>query len=242
MIWKTILSNAKSEAAILVGGVSIPVDIRRSSRARNYRLTLDPKGGGLRLSIPARASVRKALGWAQGHEEWVRKHLAETPAAQPFVDGAVFPLEGRNVRIEWDSAHPRHILLDGDILRVGGAAESLAARLLRWLKSRAKEALESETRALAASAGLPLSSVSIGDPRARWGSCATSGAIRYSWRLILAPPEVRRATVAHEVAHLAHMDHSPAFHAAHARLLGSDPAPARRWLKENGAMLHRVGI
>ena len=81
--------------------------------------------------------------------------------------------------------------------------------------------------------------VGVGDPRSRWGSCASSGAIRYSWRLILAPPDVRRATVAHELAHLLHMDHSAAFHAAHARILGADPRPARAWLRANGAGLHR---
>lgn len=235
------MSNATSEAEILVGGVAVPVRIRRVARARTYRLTLDPAHGGLRLSIPPRASLRKALGWAQGHEAWVRERLAEAPAPVRLCDGAVFPLEGRDVRIVWDARASRRIMLDGDALRVGGAAESVPARVLRWLKARARAVLTEESEALARSASLPLTSVGIGDPRSRWGSCASSGAIRYSWRLILAPPEVRRATVAHEVAHLAHMDHSPAFHAAHARLLGGDPAPARRWLKAHGAGLHRVG-
>ncbi|CAN5417189.1 SprT family zinc-dependent metalloprotease [soil metagenome] len=248
MIWKTILSIGKSEpaltadASISVGGVAIPVRIRRSARARNYRLTLDPAHGGLRLSIPARASVRKALGWAQGHEAWVSAQLATAPSAIRLEDGACFPLEGQQVRIVWEASAPRRIILDGDVLRVGGAAESVGSRLLRWLKARARAVLEAETRALATQAGLPLRSVGIGDTRSRWGSCASSGAIRYSWRLILAPPDVRQATVAHEVAHLAHLDHSPAFHAAHARLLGRDPRPARRWLKEHGAGLHRVGV
>jgi predicted metal-dependent hydrolase len=252
VIWKTILSIGKSDssasiagetdATIDIGGVAIPVRIRRSARARNYRLTVDPAHGGLRLSIPARASIRKALGWAQGHEAWVRTQLAVAPETTRLEDGAIFPLEGQPVRIVWDPSAPRAIRLDGNMLRVGGAAESVGARVVRWLKARARQTLEAETRDLATRAALPLRSVGIGDPRSRWGSCASSGAIRYSWRLILAPPDVRQATVAHEVAHLAHMDHSPAFHAAHARLLGRDPAPARLWLKENGAALHRVGI
>jgi predicted metal-dependent hydrolase len=83
--------------------------------------------------------------------------------------------------------------------------------------------------------------VSIGDPRARWGSCSASGDIRYSWRLILAPKEVREATVAHEVAHRLHMDHSPAFHAAVVKLLGRDPAPENRWLRAHGAALYWLG-
>ena len=83
--------------------------------------------------------------------------------------------------------------------------------------------------------------IGVGDARSRWGSCSTGGDIRYSWRLILAPPEVRRATVAHEVAHRLHMNHGPDFHAAVAHLFGRDPAPERRWLREHGAALHAIG-
>ncbi|WP_294296983.1 M48 family metallopeptidase, partial [uncultured Sphingomonas sp.] len=90
-------------------------------------------------------------------------------------------------------------------------------------------------------AGVTVSAVGVGDTRSRWGSCASTGAIRYSWRLILAPPAVRRATVAHEVAHRVHMNHSPAFHALVADLYGRDPTPERRWLKTNGAALHWFG-
>jgi predicted metal-dependent hydrolase len=83
--------------------------------------------------------------------------------------------------------------------------------------------------------------VGVGDTLSRWGSCSSSGAIRYSWRLILAPPEVRRATAAHEVAHRVHMNHSPAFHGLVAELFGADPKPQRDWLRREGAGLHRLG-
>ena len=83
--------------------------------------------------------------------------------------------------------------------------------------------------------------MSIGDPRARWGSCSANGDIRYSWRLILAPPDVLEATVAHEVAHRLHMDHSPAFHAAVRRLLGRDPSAERAWLRAHGRELYWLG-
>ncbi len=220
----------------------MPVRIHRSARAKTYRLTLARDGRGLRLSMPARGSLAGALHWAQGHADWVRAQLAKVPAGIRLCDGAVLPLEGREIRIAADPAGRREVVLDGDLLRVGGPAESVGPRVLRWLKARAKRILERETRALAAAAGLTVATVGIGDPASRWGSCASSGAIRYSWRLILAPPDVRRATIAHEVAHLEHMDHSPAFHAAHRRLLGEDPRPARAWLKVHGAGLHRIGL
>lgn len=242
-IWKTILSIETSEtASILIDGVAVSVRVRRSARARSYRLTLDGKGGKeLRLSLPARANLKRALGWAQDHADWVRQQMATRPDAVALEDGALFALEGHEIEIVWQSGTTRRIRLEDGQLVVGGPAESVEPRVLRWLKARAKTVLESETRALAADHGLTVGSVGVGDTRSRWGSCTSRGAIRYSWRLILAPAFVRRSTVAHELAHLIHMDHSPAFHAAHARILGSDPKSARAWLKAHGAGLHRIG-
>lgn len=213
--------------------------VRRSARARAYRLSLDHARGELRLSLPTRANLKRALGWAQEHEGWVRSQMARRPAQVTLGDGAVFPLEGRDVRIRWVEGASRTIRLEGNRLLLGGAAESVGPRVLRWLKMRARAVLETESHEMARDNGLIVASVGIGDPRSRWASCASSGAIRYSWRLILCPPEVRRATVAHELAHLLHMDHSPAFHAAHKRILGDDPRPARAWLREHGTALHR---
>lgn len=232
-------ANFDADASILVDGAAVPVRVCRSARARSYRLTIDGTRGGVRLSLPARANLKRALGWAQAHEGWVRAQLAKQPAVTLLVDGATFPLEGREVTICWQADAPRTIRIDGDRLTLGCAAESVGPRILRWLKTRARSVLEAETRAMAADHGLVVASVGVGDPRSRWGSCTSNGAIRYSWRLILCPPDVRRATVAHELAHLLHMDHSPAFHAAHARILDGDPKPARAWLKAQGGGLHR---
>lgn len=234
------MSTGNCEASILVDGAPVPVRVRRSARARAYRLTLDSARGELRLSLPMRANLKRALGWAQEHEEWVRGQMAARPAVVVLDDGVAFSLEGREVRICWAEGAARTVRLEGDVLTLGGARESVGARVLRWLKMRALAVLEAESHAMAHDHGLTVASVGIGDPRSRWASCASSGAIRYSWRLILCPPEVRRATVAHELAHLLHMDHSPAFHAAHRRILGEDPKPARAWLRAHGSALHRL--
>lgn len=242
VIGKIILSTANSDSSIIVDGIAVPVRIRRSARAKAYRLSLDHARGELRLSLPMRANLSRALGWAQGHEGWVRSQMAARPESVRFEDGTCFPLEGREVRICWVADAPRTVRIEGDRLTLGGVPQSVGPRVLRWLKARAKVVLEEESHAMAGDHDLIVASVGIGDPRSRWASCASSGAIRYSWRLILCPPHVRRATVAHELAHLLHMDHSPAFHAAHARILGEDPKPARAWLREHGAGLHRYMV
>ena len=85
-------------------------------------------------------------------------------------------------------------------------------------------------------------SVSVGDAGTRWGSCSSAGRIRLSWRLILAPPSVRRYVVAHEVAHLVHLDHSPEFKALEARLFGPGLSEAKSGLRLIGPRLRRLGL
>ena len=101
--------------------------------------------------------------------------------------------------------------------------------------------LSAETAAAARKAGVSVRRVSIGDAGTRWGSCSESGSIRYNWRLVLAPPEVRRWVVAHEVAHRLHMNHGPEFKALEAQLFAGDVRAARLLLRRLGPRLKRVG-
>ena len=204
------------------------------------RLRVDPRTGNVLLTIPRRVSPRKALAWAESQRAWIEAQLARIEPATAIGPGASLPFRGIQHRIDWDPSRPRRIEAAEGVIRTGGPEEGLEQRLLRWLKSEARATLDSETRAFAEKAGRGVARVAVGDPLSRWGSCSSSGAIRYSWRLILAPDFVRTATVAHEVAHLVHMNHSPAFHAEVARLLGTDPRPARDWLRSHGAGLHRI--
>lgn len=231
------LSTESSELSL--GGA--PLTLRVNRRARKMTLRLDRRGDRLTLTIPASVSRRRALAWAAGHAEWARGAVAARPEVARLAPGAELMLFGRPHLIDWAEARPRRIALDGDRIVCGGPAEGLEARLLRWLRREALTVMSRETAEYAAKLGRPAGRVSIGDPRSRWGSCSARDDIRYSWRLILAPDFVRRATVAHEVAHMVHMHHGPEFHALVAELFGADPAPARAWLRRESAALHRVG-
>ena len=218
-----------------------PIEVVRHPRARRARLSVDPATGRVRLTLPARAALRPALAWAESKRSWIDAQQARLPEARPFTPGETIPFGDAELRIAWEEKAGRSPERDSDLLRCGGPIERVPARVERWLRSEALALLSEETQRYAARARVTVTQVAIGDPRGRWGSCTGSGAIRYSWRLILAPAFVLRATVAHEVAHRLHMDHSPAFHAAVARLLEADPAPARAWLRAHGASLHWYG-
>ena len=215
--------------------------LKVSPRARKLRLSVDPRTRTVLLTVPRRVSRRRALAWAGDHRQWIERQLAGIPASIAFSPGVNVPLFGESFAIDWEAGRPRKIRLEEGKLLCGGPLDGLDRRILRWLKAEALALLTSETRAYAGKAGVRLASVGIGDPVSRWGSCSSKGAIRYSWRLILAPEFVRRATVAHEVAHLVHLNHGPDFHALVAEIFGADPRPARAWLKREGAALHRIG-
>ena len=234
-----ILSTATSSAPDTVAGV--PVALRVHPRARRLKLRFDEKSGGLTLTVPPRTSRRAALAWAAEQQSWVEAQLALQPVAIPLVPGAMIPLEGEEVELSWVEGASRTVVREAASLRCGGPRESFGTRIEAWLKRLARDRLSAETREIAAAAGVSVRAVSVGDAGSRWGSCSAAGAIRYSWRLVLAPPEVRRFVVAHEVAHRLHMDHGPRFRAEEARLYGQPVAPARLLLRRLGPVIRRVG-
>lgn len=211
----------------------------RHAQSRRYRLVFDGARGELRLTVPRRTNERAALKWAGEQQLWLAEQVGK--AALPVVvgPGASVPFIGIDHHIDWTLTAPRAIRIDDEILRVGGPAETVGRRIERWLKGQALELMERESREIAAAAGLTVGRVGVGDPRSRWGSCTHDGDLRYSWRLIMAPGYVRRATVAHEVAHLRHMDHGAEFHALVDELHDGDVAMARSWLRREGRSLHR---
>ena len=222
-------------------GSAAQILLRPSARAKLMRLRVDPRSGALLLTVPKRVSARRAIAWAAQQQVWIETALARLPDPARLTPQTTIPLYGEPHRILWSEGAPRTVRRESGALRVGGPVETLRPRLLRWLRGHARDVLTEETLGYAAKAGVPVARITIGDPVSRWGSCSASGSIRYSWRLILAPDWVREATVAHEVAHLVHLNHGPAFHALVAELLGRDPRPARAWLRQHGAALQRFG-
>jgi predicted metal-dependent hydrolase len=234
------LSTATSERHALPG-LAWPVELRPHPTARRLRLALDAPHGVLRLTVPRRVSRRAALDWAAGQADWVAAQVARIEPAEPLAAGATIPFDGADILLCWDQCAPRTPYLADGLLTCGGPADRFAPRIARWLRDEARRRLVAETDALARRSGIAAAPVSVGDAGTRWGSCSASGAIRYNWRLVLAPPAVRAYVVAHEVAHRVHLDHGPGFHALPARLYDGDVAAARSELRRLGPRLKRVG-
>ena len=236
IMWSTGRSEAALEAAL-----PAPIEIRPMRNAKRLRLRFDETSLTLKLTCPWRTSRRAALQWALEQREWIDAQLALTRFCEPFEPGATIPLEGRQIRIKWDPGAPRTPVLSNGELCVGGPQSGLARRVELFLKRLALDTMSRDVAEFAASAGVTASSVSIGDAGTRWGSCSSQGRIRLSWRLIFAPTEVRKYVVAHEVAHLVHLDHSANFKALERRLYGPGLGQAKTLLRRIGPQLRRIG-
>jgi predicted metal-dependent hydrolase len=221
----------------LPGG--LPLVVRIDARARRLTLRLCAQSRSIRLTLPPRASRRRAEAFLADQAPWLRAAAARLPPPTPFRPGTRLPFGDGELLL---SVGPgRSVRLAGDMLEVPAEPALYARRVRRWLAAEAERRLAPETRALADRLGRPVTRVSTGDFTSRWGSCSRDGRIAYNWRLLFAPGTVREAVVAHEVAHLAEPHHGPAFWRLATELLGRPHTEARAWLKANAGRLHSYG-
>ncbi|WP_227271597.1 M48 family metallopeptidase [Roseobacter weihaiensis] len=220
----------------LPGDPPIPLVLRRSGRAKRISLRISQLDGRVTLTLPKRVPEREALAFAREKEAWIRKHLAARSEDVEVVVGVTIPIGGKMHRVVQRAG--RRVVFEPGQVCVPGAADRLGKRLGAHLKTVARARLAEASDHYAAKLGKPYHAITLRDTRSRWGSCTAQGRLMYSWRLILAPPEVLDYVVAHEVAHLAQMNHSPAFWAEVERLYG-DYTASRAWLRREGNALHR---
>ncbi|HEY4135459.1 MAG TPA: SprT family zinc-dependent metalloprotease [Alphaproteobacteria bacterium] len=219
---------------------SVTLQAKRSRRARRMTLRIDAGNDCAILVLPTYVALAEGLAFARSKADWLHSKLAELPERQSFADGAVLQVLGRAVTIRHEPGLGARVVEENGILRVGGDADLLRGRVLRWLKLAARKALAERATERAAQIGRKHSRVTLRDSRTRWGSCSSDGNLSFCWRLVLAPPDVFDYVVSHEVAHLAEMNHGPRFWEIVAQLTPHAEA-AKRWLTDNGAALQRQG-
>lgn len=222
---------------ILEGNPPVEISLRRSARARRISLRVSRLDGRVTLTLPRGVREREGLAFAREKAAWLRAQLDDRPEEVFATLGAQIPILGVPHLVE-AAPSGRSPRLDGGALRVPGAQERVPARLAAFLKERARAELCAASDRYAKALGRPYTSLTLRDTRSRWGSCSSGGGLMYSWRLIMAPRAVLDYVAAHEVAHLAEMNHSAAFWETVTALYGDYRAP-RRWLRESGGELHR---
>ena len=213
-------------------------------RARRISIRIDARAREAVAVAPSERRLPEAVAFARSRAGWIAARLEARVEGQPLAPGQTILLHGRPTRLEatgTTGAARLTVDAEGPVIRSGGEDEAFARRVENLLKREARQALVARTEVHVHALGLKPAKVSIVDTRSRWGSCSPHNrSIRYSWRVVMAPPPVLDYLAAHEVAHLVHADHSPAYWSVVHRLVG-DHRPFRAWLREHGQALHAVG-
>lgn len=166
------------------------------------------------------------------HGSWVWQTLAEAEARRPapLADRRPLPLLDETLELRLLARARWGVVREGDRLTVRGpdlGEAGVRARLEGWYRDRAREHLAGRLGHFAGVMGLRPPVLTVRDPRTRWGSCSSRGAVSLSWRLMLVPGRLADYVVVHELAHLRQMNHSPAFWGEVAAVLPDYPERRR---------------
>jgi len=250
----------ETPAVARLPGGDLPYLLRRSPRATRLRVTIHPERGVV-VTVPP--SSRRGwsrpdglvTGFLSEREPWVRRHLARQAATRAGIaarpgldDGREVPYRGvpHRIRVVPAPAGVRASRVsrvggdDGDELVVERTVRDrrpTAAILEAWLRERARADLQRAIGRHAPALGVNPASITIRDTTTRWGSCSRRGALSFSWRLVLAPPEALDAVAAHELCHLRVFGHGERFWSLLASRVPGHAA-WRRWLRTHAPELH----
>ncbi len=224
------------------------VDVRIVENPRTSRLTLrlvpaSKKGESLKVTVPPGTPDGDIDDFLERNRAWAAARIARLPQVLKINDGVTIPLRGVPHRIVHSGLGRGIVSIgreeDGPVIRVFGDPKFIPRKVGDFLKRQAKQDLTKAVATYCAALDVKAKSITLRDTTSRWGSCSSSGALNFSWRIILAPPEVLHYLAAHEVAHLREMNHSDRFW-AHVKQICPDMEQHKSWLRTHGAKLHAV--
>ena len=229
--------------SLVIEGTRVDLVLRRSAR-RSFALQVDHRGA--RVAVPLRTPLGEVERFVHSHGRWLLDRLQARAAARPspvldVVDGATVPLFGRALTLrlrEGRITRWRPLTDDREELLLPTAVDPLRA-LLRALQARALAWYRGRIEEYCHRLGLPVPAVRLSNARTRWGSCSSRSGIRLHWRLIHLPLGLIDYVVAHEVAHLVEMNHSPRFWSV-VESLYPDHVAARKALRQAAPSLPNI--
>jgi predicted metal-dependent hydrolase len=240
---------------LTVGDTVIAYRVRESAKATRKKIVVTPEG--VEVVVPAGTPLDGPEGvvpYVQKKRRWVFDAVREIEGkhraalAQQYASGAKLQYRGRWLMLDvkaGDVAQVQiscrskfHVVVPA---AVEGLAKLEAVRRAfdRWLRARALDDAERFGQVHEETLGVQATGYRLSEARSRWGSCGRDGVVRVHWHLVQAPTPAFEYVVAHEVAHLAHRNHSPAFWALLAKTLPDwvdRRAMLERWESEHRAL------
>lgn len=223
-------------------GTGFTVHFRPNARAKRLILKIDPKSGDPVVTAPSLRDAKAAEKFVKAKAGWLEKQLSRQPDVVSFAPGVTIPVQGVPHELVWRSGRGRTHCQEGSPAQLisPGAEITFSDRIERFLRLKAREQISERVDIHAERLRVEPQRITIRDTRSRWGSCSSKGHLNFSWRLILAPPDILDYVVAHEVAHLIEMNHSKPFWDLVEKSYGPHKS-ARQWLRQNGHQLHYFG-
>jgi hypothetical protein len=209
-------SPAESTAArsITLDGQPVAYHLRRSRR-RTIGLSIDQRG--LRVGAPAQARVGDIEALIREHRRWVLDKLAAwrerpAPPRAEVSHGSTIVAFGTPLTAAIRTARRAAWHIDGEVLHLAVPAAVDSSEVLKnALREHARSVFAGRLAHYAPRLGVPTPPLRLSSARTRWGSCSHRGGISLNWRLVFMPLPVVDYVVAHELAHLREMNHSPRF-------------------------------
>jgi predicted metal-dependent hydrolase len=226
--------------ALDLHGRSVPLAVQWNKRARRLTVTVDHTLRQVRLVLPRHVDLDEGLAFCERNGDWIVNNLAKLPTPVPFAHGSSLPILGETLEIVHLPDARRGVWREDGKLYVSGREEHLARRVTDFLRALTLEWVQERVKEKSAMIGREARRITLRESRTRWGSCTPGGDLSFCWRLLFAPDSVFDYVVAHEVAHLVHLNHSQRFWKLCQRLAGETMGP-RRWLVRHGQTLWRYG-
>jgi predicted metal-dependent hydrolase len=238
---------AAERSEIHWGTTTIPYLVRRSARRATVSIAVEP-GGAVVLTAPTAAPIARLDQLVRAKARWIAERVRQKTESRPapsreYVSGEACSYLGRHHRLRVLLARdpgPARLERGWLVVPVPRALPETERRdvirsaLSAWYEERARRRLPPLVAAWAQRFALRCGEILVRDQAMRWGSCDAKGNLRFNWRVMQAPMRLVEYVVAHEVAHLAHRDHTADFWALLGRAM-PDYEERRAQLKGLGA-------
>jgi predicted metal-dependent hydrolase len=219
----------------------IPPDHLIHSRRKTVAIIIQPDGS-LTVRAPLRMSNIHIQEFVQSHAEWIRVKRAQAEAAPPppkkhYNDGETFLYLGKETPLTIVAHQQPALTFSGTGFHLAKSSLPKARQtFIRWYKAQALLVIFGQVALHAKQYKFTYRKIRISSARTRWGSCSSNGTLCFTWRLIMAPPEVIDYVVVHELAHTQIKNHSRNFWNRVAEIM-PEYKQQLAWLKKNGRFL-----
>jgi len=215
----------------------IRVAIRRVRNSTRLSLRVSSISENVTLTAPLNTKQDVLLRFLESKETWLKDKLLKISDKKLQVDiGGLIPIFGSKKQLEICS-ESLNVRIIGNSIRIPISVSKPGLSVENYLKKLAMEELTNVANYYCDKLGVSYSSIKLRDTRSRWGSCSSNSNLMFSWRLIMAPKNVIRYLVAHEVTHLKHFNHSSDFW-FEVRSIFGPYENERKWLRTEGTNLH----